>query len=238
MTALLMYGADNKNWIPMPPSIGDFYPGTPAPDDWKPAPAFMYFMSNSAPGGAGVMRFDAGALMPYLVKGSVKTVPNKDTEALAAEGAVSNLFNCPSDDADAFRPVYWGPIQVSASTKRNYSFSWNSQVRKQASDGGADKGWANRMTFIKGSSHKILFIEELAPNDGLCFIMQGDQDDEPAFRHGGAANYGFADGHAGRHFPSELGFRTTSGAASTRYQHTSIVNMAKCRYFLKLTKEQ
>lgn len=65
-----------------------------------------------------------------------------------------------------------------------------------------------RYTQIRNPAHKILLMEERTPNDGFAFIADGTWSpaDDPAYRHSHGANFGFADGHVERMFPSDLGF--------------------------------
>lgn len=239
MTAYLMYAAEMKGAMPIAPSINEFYPG---PAGKGMIASMMYYMSNTAPGGMGVIRYDAGSFWPYLVAGANKGVtPSPATEQQAADSMVHAVMNCPSDEIDQFRAVFLGGIMIAPSRVRNFSYSWNSHVRLDQSSYGAPihapgdpaKDWVPKTSQIKSPSHKILLIEELAPNDGMAWIMLNDPDDEPVFRHNGNGNYGFADGHVASINPREMGFKTVSGL-----QHATITDMKKCRYYFKLNMDQ
>jgi prepilin-type N-terminal cleavage/methylation domain-containing protein/prepilin-type processing-associated H-X9-DG protein len=241
MTAAMMYTYEMKGALPVPPSINDFY--NPATKGF--GGSLIYYMSNSAPAGAGVLRFDAGALLPYVSKGSTNPPTAAETPG---SRVLKELLNCPSDDVDAFRPVYWGPMQIPASIKRNFTYSWNSHIRNDQAPpnysapihmpGDPIPDVVTKMSQVKSPSHKILLIEELAPNDGAAWIMLNDADDEPGFRHNGRGNYGFADGHVDSMLPTTLGFKAVRG-----YQHTSMLQPAtvgsmRQRYYFKLNREQ
>jgi len=73
---------------------------------------------------------------------------------------LERIMNCPSEPREA-RTVFWNQ---NYSFQRNFSYSWNVQMRDRKQE---DPNWpldyCGRMTKIKGSSHKVLLIEEMGP---------------------------------------------------------------------------
>ena len=192
MMGLMMYTNDNKGARPLPPSIGETLSGIP-----KVTP-YMYLMSDNP--NYGVIRYDAGVLWPYILKGA-KSTPVNGTRVKDGrdEGVLYKVMNCPSEDSTAYRDVYWGGYKNDAAAKRNFSYSWNLFFRQQV----------RKMDAIAGRDHKIIFIEEQAPNDGMCWILQDvlhDVDDEPTIRHNGRGSYGFADFHIEQKSTQDIGY--------------------------------
>jgi prepilin-type processing-associated H-X9-DG protein/prepilin-type N-terminal cleavage/methylation domain-containing protein len=229
MTAVMMYCAENKGTLPIPPSIGDTYPGRAATgtpiDPSTETRSLMYYMSPKAPGGSGVIRYDTGTLWPYLGGRAVGTATA--TNVVSESQTLYGIMNCPSD-SDSYRLVRWGTISVGA---RNFSYSWNSQIRLPQDNA---KDVARKLSQVKKPGNKILLVEEAHPNDGMAWILLYDLDDTPVFRHNGKGNYGFADGHVASLDPTEMGFALPKRIADP----AAIVNITKARYYLKLTKEQ
>ena len=231
----MMYAADNKSSLPVPPAIGNTYPYAPT--------NLMYYMDTTV-ASAGVIRYDCGTLWPYLSPGA-----NKSVSATVQPGPASlrQLMNCPSDN-EATRLIQWGTTQA---VPRNYSYSWNVLIRgypngsAASSVGGydpADTSAASKTTQIQSSSQKILLIEEASPNDGVCYIgipssanatidnntsMNGDTDDTPAYRHGGKGNVGFGDGHVDKLDPPTMGYSVVANQGS----QAKIVDQARIRYY-------
>ena len=193
MTAVMMYVGDYKNALPLPPSIGEAYNAAAR----GVAGSLMYYMDPNVSGGRGAIDYAHGVFWKYLgTRSASVTVP--------PPGILYAIMNCPSDN-DAFRAVYQGGIDPTASMKRNFSFSWTVWMRS-SDDGGNAKGVAHKLSQVKNPSHKILLLEELTPNDGFCWIYPYDADDTPSFRHNGKADFGFADGHVETLLPQDLGF--------------------------------
>jgi prepilin-type processing-associated H-X9-DG protein/prepilin-type N-terminal cleavage/methylation domain-containing protein len=208
MTGFLMYCTENKQTMGIPPSIADIYVPTAAPANWWNH-SLMYYMSP-ANGGAGIIRYDAGGLWPYLSPGANKN----PTPAIKPHPAsLEKIFNCPGEPRDG-RVIQWGTTTV---VPRNYSYSWTTQIRPTTPHASIIP--VRKITRVKGSSHKILLIEENAPNDGVCWIhwILDDPDDAPSFRHNGRASFGFADGHVESLTPPDIGWqKITSGALNQR----------------------
>ena len=172
----------------------------------------MYYMS-----GIGFIRYDVGSFWPYLSPGV-----NKEGNSILRppRRVLEQIMNCPSDPRGA-RIVFLGGV---AAHDRNFSYSWNSDIRSSV----------RRMNKIKQSSHKILLVEELAPNDGYA-VISGDPDDEPAWRHNGRGNYGFADGHVETLDPYDLGFQKKSGSLD---QHAGVIDSRRNSYYFALGVDQ
>jgi prepilin-type processing-associated H-X9-DG protein len=137
-------------------------------------------------------------------------------------------MNCPGEPREG-RVYQWGSTTV---IPRNFSYSWNVQI----DPGAPSMTPVRKLTRIKGSSHKILLIEEQAPNDGICWIQYVlmDPDDAPAWRHNGRANFGFGDGHVESLTPPDIGWQKVfSGALNQRYYPK---DQFKCDYYTLLDK--
>ncbi len=228
MTAVIMYTQEHKGHMPIPPGLGNLF--NPAGRTWDQS-SMMYYMDNTPPipgNGLGMIRYDAGSLWPYL---SPKANRNPTLAVNKMYSTVlEQIMNCPSEPRNA-RVIFLGG---NAGYERNFSYSWNVQMRPD-SFGGMPP--VPRITRIKGGSHKILLIEELAPNDGAAFVQAvfGDPDDVPTYRHNGRGNFGFADGHVAAVDPTEMGWEKKSGSLS---QHARIVNATRNNYFFLLHVEQ
>ncbi|HEX2973952.1 MAG TPA: prepilin-type N-terminal cleavage/methylation domain-containing protein [Tepidisphaeraceae bacterium] len=220
MMALMMYATDNRNEMILPPLVGEMYPGTPS---------LGYYMSSKS-GGKGVIRYDAGAFWKYLGKGNMGT-PTPATEKAAEDGVFARIFNCPSDTD--FRAVRQGSIDVSASFNRNFSYSWNIQIRQDVST--TDRV-VRKLNQVKQPAMKALLIEEATPNDGMAYIMMNNMDDVPAFRHNGNANYGFADGHVQSVNPTELGFERLTQSNINRPPALRFPDRARAFFLLSSEK--
>jgi prepilin-type N-terminal cleavage/methylation domain-containing protein/prepilin-type processing-associated H-X9-DG protein len=141
----------------------------------------------------GVYDYDHGALWPYVSKSRI---------------AREAVFNCPTD-LDAYRPVRWGSMQGTASYERNFTYSWNAQIRgSDSSSDNYNKATGIRLGSIRMPGQKIILVEEQFPNDGVAFIHTVDGDDLLTNRHLKRGNQGYADGHVEPVFPEDLGFAT------------------------------
>ena len=207
MMAFNMYVQENKGNMGMAPGIGDVF---------NPAGAFnnhsmMYYMDTTRYG-AGVIRYDAGSLWQYLSPHSNKNP--QPTPVLPGPAVLEKIMNCPGEPKEG-RVYQWGSTVV---IPRNFSYSWNVQIDPSSPSPIVP---VRKMTKLRGWSHKILLIEEQAPNDGICWIHYDlhDADDAPAWRHNGAANFGFGDGHVEALTPPDVGWqKIMSGSLSMRYQ--------------------
>ena len=215
MMAFMMYATENKQIMGIPPGIGDVFDPTPG----KPFnnTSMMYYMDTTTKTGssAGVIRYDAGGLWQYLSPGANKNpTPNP---VLPGPASLDKIMNCPGEPREG-RVYHWGSTVV---VRRNFSYSWNVQLDVDAQQRISVLTPVRRITKMKGSSHKILLIEEQAPNDGLCYLQYDghDPDDSPGWRHNGRACFGFGDGHVESLTPPDIGWqKVLSGALNQRYQ--------------------
>ena len=183
--ACLMYANENKDKLPIPPSVGNF-------NSILVSPGLAITMDPNGNIG-GIYDYTQGTLWPYISK-SVQ--------------ARKDVFNCPTD-LDAFRPVSRGTINYTASYERNLTYSWNAQVRGKEQNGDNNHPTGIRLGSIVTPGNKIALIEEQFPNDGLAYIVGGnDVDDQLTNRHLKRGNQGFADGHVEAVFPEDMGFNT------------------------------
>jgi len=222
MTAFMMYVQENKGNLGIAPGIGDVF--NPAPGAPFNNTSLMYYMDTTKYA-AGVIRFDAGSLWPYLSPGANK---NATAAVKAYPLSLEKIMNCPGEPKDG-RVYQWGSTTV---MPRNYSYSWNVQI-----DPGSPSPITpvRKLTKVRSSSHKIFLIEEQAPNDGICWIQYDlqDADDAPAWRHNGRANFGFGDGHVESLTPPDIGWqKINSGALNLRYLPKDKI---KCDYYTLLT---
>ena len=224
MTALIMYCTENKQLIPIPPSIGEGFN--------HPNPT-MYNMDTSY--AAGVLRFDVGGLWPCIAPG-FKPNPNAATTVLKGLNSIDKVMNCAGEPRDG--RVYKLGGGTSFVVPRNFSYSWNVQIRPQGllpgplvSVGAVS---VRKMTKIRSSSHKILMIEEAAPNDGVCWIHyeMRDADDAPAWRHNGRASFGFADGHCESLTPPDIGWQPILSGSTIIDSFPQ--NKPRCDYYFRL----
>jgi len=210
MIAFTVYTQDHRGVLPLPPLVGEFF---------DPNGSLMYYMApvGKRPG-MGFIRYDVGCFWPYL-----SPRVNKDggwTGGMRVPRVLEQIMNCPSDPRGGRLVFFSGVVDQD----RNFSYSWNSDIR----------GSVRRMNKIKQSSHKIVLVEELAPNDGYA-VMQGDPDDEPTWRHNGRGNYGFADGHVETLYPYDMGFEKKSGSLD---QHARVINPIRNNYYFSLNVDR
>ena len=225
MMAMMMYAQENKSKFAIPPSIGDTF--NPAPGGSWRNNSLMYYMDQAKP--LGWIRYDAGGLWPYLSPGANKSptvAVNKNYSQV-----LEQIINCPSEPREA-RVVFLAGI---AAYERNFSYSWNVQMGRPDSP---YQPYISRTTQMHSSSHKILLIEEMAPNDGVCWVQfeLQDPDDVPSFRHHGRANFGFGDGHVESLEPTQMGWaRVKPGSLN---QHPAPVDIKKNHYYFALHIDQ
>src|SRR5258705_348422 len=209
MIAFMVYTQDHRGALPLPPLVGQLY---------DPNGSLMYYMG---PGGKtlgiGFIRYDVGCFWPYLSPGVNKVI---SSVVKPPPRVLEQIMNCPSNPRGA-RLVFLSGV---VDQDRNFSYSWNSDIR----------GSVRRMNQIKQSSHKIVLVEELAPNDGYA-VMQGDPDDEPTWRHNGRGNYGFADGHVETLYPYDMGYEKKSGKLD---QHAGVIDGRKNAYYFALKADE
>jgi prepilin-type N-terminal cleavage/methylation domain-containing protein len=184
MTALMNYCTDNKGAIIVPPGYTEGV-GTAGRS---------YYMQN--PGTwDGVLNYTTGEFMRYLA---------------VSPGTREQLMTCPSEYGLNPRPTARsaGSGTQIVMTPRNFTYSWNYMI-KAAVEGA---GPVRRFSQIKNPTHKILLIEERAPNDGDSWI-QTITNDRPNFRHNSGGCFGFADFHVDWLRPEQLGFAGVSDTA-------------------------
>ncbi|HWE97643.1 MAG TPA: prepilin-type N-terminal cleavage/methylation domain-containing protein [Tepidisphaeraceae bacterium] len=194
--SLAMYAGENKNYLPVPPLIGEIGPQY----YW-----YAYPMLDLA-----VIDYDNGALWPYLGP---------------SDAARQAVFTCPSD----LGGVRTGTMQMSAIYKRNFSYSFNAQMRQL--DNATKLG--TKITDIVRPAQKILIVEEEYGNDGCAFINVFNDDDVLAFRHIHRGNQGFADGHVEALRPTDMGFSDTGGSNSGS-PNALFLHQKYCDLFMKL----
>jgi len=177
--ACIMYANENKDTLPIPPRIEN---------NQLMSDNLAIVMESM-----GVYDFDHGALWPYISKSHIARV---------------EVFQCPTD-VDAFRPVMKGTMNAVSSYERNFTYSWNAQLRgKDSSKDKYTEATGLKLGSIRMPGQKIVLLEEQFPNDGCAFIASIDGDDLLANRHLRRGNQTFADGHTEPVYPEDLGFNT------------------------------
>jgi prepilin-type N-terminal cleavage/methylation domain-containing protein/prepilin-type processing-associated H-X9-DG protein len=175
MVAILMYSGENKNKLPIFPTI---------PDQDMVSPYLAMVMES-----IGVYSYQKGTLWTYVS-------PSQE--------ARQTTFNCPTDESE-FRPVLLGTsTQTGPSYSRNFSYSFNSQVYG-TKDPKTNRPSGARITDIIHPAQKLLVCEEEAPNDGYCVIATPSTADLLTKRHSKMGNQGFADGHIERVTSVDMG---------------------------------
>ena len=176
MTAVLMYSADNK-----------FLPKIPGPNDlYNPSASNAFSMYMLTPNWSGKLDYEHGSLLEFMAKGAAVR---------------EKMWTCPSDGTPGSRALAQvGGGDAIIYTDRNFSFTFNDQIHSTFNGGPL----VTRITQIKNPTHKILLQEEVAPNDLNCQMELQDHD-QPAFRHSGWGDFGFADGHVESLRPDQLG---------------------------------
>jgi prepilin-type N-terminal cleavage/methylation domain-containing protein/prepilin-type processing-associated H-X9-DG protein len=156
-------------------------------------PAGFFMMATPA----STLDFVNGVLWPYIGQGAnIRTA----------------IVNCPSEIGDV-RPT--GPASVGP---RNYSYSFNSQLRGTSYAVGALTYFHGiKMVQIVHPAQKILIVEEAYPNDTNADIS-GTSNDQLCNRHFTNSNQGFADGHVDSYSIADLGLNTTGGVSNATFQ--------------------
>lgn len=230
LIAMMMYCADNKNAFAIPPSIGDTYPGSGGRSS-----SLMYYMNtDTSQGGAsrGILRYDVGIFWKYISPG-FKPNPNPSKVMPGSETAFM-IMNCPTEIDNSSRTSRLGGGVNDLTYQRNFTYSWNVFIEKQAGPGtGYAYLEAPKISQIKYPTHKIILIEEISPNDGACWISSAinDLDDTPSFIHNLHASMGFADGHVESKDPVDLGYKRITNPSQT----DPIVDAKKHDYYFNLT---
>jgi prepilin-type N-terminal cleavage/methylation domain-containing protein/prepilin-type processing-associated H-X9-DG protein len=197
--AVRMYTDANKGRMPIPPRVENLtVVGTDR----------LAFWMTSTP---GFYDFDHGALWPYLS-------PSKAGRQAA--------FNCPTDE-DTYRPVRRGSMLDGAAYARNFTYSFNAQLRGTIDNSPYTTPNGMVDSQIVHPADKILICEEQWPNDGCCFYFNGtpgvstpnfanNQDDVMTNRHNKQGNQGWADGHVTLCRPADFGMDPTLNPGATQ----------------------
>ena len=191
--AMNAYVADNDGALPLAPRVEDTYPPTKDPI----SQSLAYYTLGPAGNGLGVIDYRDGKLWRYLGNSNAQITgnPSAQDRNSGAPDYRERVFNCPSDTD--FRSVERkDALNVAASLRRNFSYSWNFNTRFQWNHGDRAPG-VDHLAKIIEPAHKIALEEEESPNDGVSHVGDPNDngDDTPAFRHFKKGNYGFADGH-------------------------------------------
>jgi len=111
---------------------------------------------------AGKANFEKGALWRYVQGETVKRA----------------LILCPADDG--LENVRYGNLQRVAGG-RDFSYSLNSNIAPAPDP----RKPGIRLSKVKYAAERILWFEEIGPNDSWCLEPQTNEDDTPSGRHGG-----------------------------------------------------
>ncbi|HEX4797168.1 MAG TPA: prepilin-type N-terminal cleavage/methylation domain-containing protein [Humisphaera sp.] len=184
--AMRMYVDQNKGTYMIPPRVENL---TLAGQDR------MGIFMTSAP---GAYDYEHGAFWPYVGPSSF----NRQA-----------CFNCPTDE-DVYRPVRRGAFEVDAAFNRNFTYSFNAELRGTNEPSNDSPPYSHppgmKESAVAHPAQKVLIVEEEWPNDGCCFIgdLGVDEDDIFSKRHNHKSNQGFADGHVELCLPADYGFDT------------------------------
>jgi prepilin-type N-terminal cleavage/methylation domain-containing protein/prepilin-type processing-associated H-X9-DG protein len=192
--AVRMYCDANKGRLPIPPRVENLtFAGTDR---------LAYWMTTIP----GVYDYEHGALWPYLSQST-----------LGRQAA----FNCPTDE-DSYRPVRRGSMLDAAAYARNFTYSFNAQLRGTIDPSPFTKPNGMSEQQIVHPADKVLICEEEWPNDGCCFYWNGsmfgnNQDDIMSRRHVKKSNQGFADGHIQLCNPNDYGMDPNGPVADNNH---------------------
>jgi prepilin-type processing-associated H-X9-DG protein/prepilin-type N-terminal cleavage/methylation domain-containing protein len=208
LLAFSMYVGENKGATPHFPPVGLYYPGTNPYDK-----SYAYYMQPGA-GRGGPIRYDVGSFWHYLSPIHYGSATPGASETTTPPESLTGPMNCPTDLIELRYVEGFGSVDMAASLRRNFSYTWNGQFSKQPWNNADNTpqllpgDTVDRITQIIHNSQKIILCEEAHPNDGWCFIgfLGGNGDDTPTIRHSGRGNYGFADGHVESMAPSDIGY--------------------------------
>ena len=104
MLSLIMYTNENNNVLPLPPRVGQVFPGTGGtPKDRSLA----YYAPQ-----LGVIDYDHGAFWKYVA------ATNSSATGIHPQ-ALQRVFTCPSDNDSR---------DYGQTTPRNFSYSWNGEI--------------------------------------------------------------------------------------------------------------
>ena len=197
--ACMMFAQDNKGHLPRPHQVPELSSNADA------VKVCVWLHRQSGAAGHADLRDDMGALWKYVGGG---------------EAARGDLIICPGDTGEM--PNGW---PTSDQFPRNYSYSmnWLTASPNDAVRGGKQLYLLGiTIASVKGASEKIIWYEELAPND-TWNIIPDHIADIPTARHGnrealnalrdpnskaynyaGQGNQCFIDGHVSMMSPKEV----------------------------------
>ena len=197
--ACMMFTQDHKGQLPRPHTVPELSSNPAA----AKVCAWLHLQSGAA--GHADLRDDMGALWKYVGGGQ------------AARG---ELIMCPGDNGENLNG--WATMDQ---YPRNYSYSLNwltASPQDQVRGGPQPYLLGIRLASVKGASEKIMWYEELAPND-TWNIIPDHIADIPSARHGskdalnalrdpnskgymyaGQGNMCFFDGHVASMSPKEI----------------------------------
>jgi prepilin-type N-terminal cleavage/methylation domain-containing protein/prepilin-type processing-associated H-X9-DG protein len=211
LLACIMYSNENHSFWPIPPDIGNDLANSDQFGD------YLGIDMNTSAAPSGVYDYQNGTLWPYISK----TLYGRE-----------EVFDCPTD-LDTFRAVRWGSMQTAASYARNFTYSFNAQLRGTERSGNTPPmpPTGLRMGQIVMPGQKVVLVEERYPNDGCAYIADSNNsDDQFTNRHLKRGNQGFADGHVEAVYPEDFGFHTneTSGETMGLSQSDVVKREAYC----------
>ncbi|HZN69425.1 MAG TPA: prepilin-type N-terminal cleavage/methylation domain-containing protein [Tepidisphaeraceae bacterium] len=192
-----LFANDNKGHLPRPHQVPD--------QSNNPVFARLCVWTHVSAGAAGHadLNDDTGVLWKYI-KGAEER---------------GEMLMCSADRGE--QPNGW---PIDRNRPRNYSYSMNFLVCQQKDNtrGGPSPKIGIKLASVRQSADRIMWYEELAPNDTWC-IMGRHIADIPSARHGsrealnalrnpgsraynyaGRGNMCFFDGHVATHSPREL----------------------------------
>ena len=149
--------------------------------------------------------FNNGVLWPYLGLQSIQ--------------ARQTVVNCPSESTDI------RPTSATGAGPRNFSYSFNDQLRGNSVPGATETYYGIKITQILDTATKIIVVEEAWPNDTNADIYGGG--DPVGNRHFNGSNQGFADGHVEMVMPEDIGLITNASGVSN-----ATLNATYCDLFV------
>ena len=157
--ATILFTQDNNGQLPLPTWVQENASNTTS--NYQRAACWLNI--DNGPGG-GLISFETGGLWKYL--GTAGDVAARKT-----------VMNCPGDRDER-------TLRMGQRNLRNFSYSYNSNIRKPRADDGINLGVAIRLAAVLHAPDRIMVYEEIGPNDAWCVSPQTSMDDVPAGRHG------------------------------------------------------
>ena len=160
-----MFAQDNKGLLPRP-GINEVVRGLGQPLPGGDLQEALNRTTNWAQHGSGLADFEIGALWRYIPSIEVR----------------KQMVLCPGDNGEQVR--YGSITRVEGDgTGRNFSYSMNSNISPDPA-GDVNK-FGIPLGVVKAPSEKIMWFEEIGPNDSWCLDPVNNGDDTPTGRHGG-----------------------------------------------------